>query len=306
MASKLLTIGIITYNRSNYLKECLDHVCHQLTKEVELVVRDNCSNNYDFNDFIKPYEKRFGVIAYRNDVNIGADANCARVFETCKTKWLLVLGDDDYFADNAIATILEYIKKYPDEVIIKLNSKFLGETIGISGFADAMKTKFQFGYTYFISECIHNMEKTHEMMYDHYKYLSLFTAQVLRVMCYLLKTKNEKCLFVEDMILKEHGMDTTWNRLDLVDRNLILMFLFRRHENIFRDNIFKEIVANSLVAVSDSNISINERFFYYKEFKNRYGIFNILRFTPKQFFHVVLRELVGSKVFSKILLSVRR
>ena len=79
----ILTIGIPTYNRSNYLKQCLDYICSQITDEVLVVVRDNCSTNYDFWAFIDPYVKKYGVKAYKNITNIGGDANTARLFEEC-------------------------------------------------------------------------------------------------------------------------------------------------------------------------------------------------------------------------------
>lgn len=296
---KLLTIAIPTYNRRDYLKECLDHLCGQLSDEIQLIVRDNCSDNYDFNSFILPYTEKYGITAIQNIVNIGADASVARIFEECNTKWLWVLGDDDYLKSNAVVTVLDFLKKYPDEVLIKFNSKYLGETVGISGFSKAMRVKFQFGCTYFISESINNVEKTKNMMFNHYKYLSLLTAHLLRVVCYLLETENEKCLFVPDEILCEHGMEITWNRMDLVDRNLMLMSLFRKQKKIFNDNIFKEIVQNSLVAVCDSPLNRRSRLSYYMEIIRKYGRLNTFKFARRQVAHVIVRELVGNSFFMK-------
>ena len=64
--NKLLTIAIPTYNRRAYLEECLNHICPQLNDKVKVVVRDNKSFNYDFDEFITPYKEKYGVEAYQN------------------------------------------------------------------------------------------------------------------------------------------------------------------------------------------------------------------------------------------------
>ena len=107
--NKLLTIAIPTYNRQGYLQECLDRICPQLTKEVELVVRDNCSDNYDFPGFIKQYEK-YCITFCQNKVNIGGDANIARLYEECNTPWIWVIGDDDCIRNDAVEAVLKIIK----------------------------------------------------------------------------------------------------------------------------------------------------------------------------------------------------
>lgn len=300
ISKALLTIAIPTYNRRDYLEECLNHICPQLSEEVILVVRDNCSTNYNFKSFIESYEKQYGITAYQNVVNIGSDANCAKLFELCETKWLWVLGDDDFIKDGAVEIVLNTIKNNPDEVIVKFNSNFIGETVGIDGFAKAMKVRFQFGNTYFISETVYNAERTKNMMFFQYKYLSLLIAHLMRVICFLLQTQNEKCLFVKDTILEEHGLDITWNRIELVERHLTLMRFFRREKHIFKDNIFKEIIQNSLITICNSSLGRKERYYYYRECMLTYGFFSTIIYARRQMLHVIVRETMGNAFVEKL------
>ena len=194
--NKLLTIAIPTYNRKRYLHECLDRICPQLTNEVELVIRDNCSNNYDFWEFAKQYEM-YNITFSQNKVNIGADANIARLYEECNTPWIWVIGDDDYICDDAISIVLSVIKNNSGVVYVKFNFPKYIETIGLVGFSEAMEGKGTFAKSYFTSECLVNAEKTKDYMFWHYRYLSQQNAQVLKIIKYLMDNPDGNACFLQ-------------------------------------------------------------------------------------------------------------
>lgn len=297
---KLLTIGIPTYNRSCYLKECLDHICPQLTEEVQLIVRDNCSNNYDFFTFIKIYEKEYGVISVQNKINVGGDANVAKLFEYCETKWLWVIGDDDYILDGAVNKVLEMIKQNPDAIYVKFNSIFEGETVGIKGFANAMRPYSAFAYSFFTSECINNIEQTKDYIYWHYQSLSTRCPQIIRVMKYLVDHQEGKCVFYRDLLLEIHGSDLTWSRFDIVPYQSIIFDYFRKQRKILRNNVFKEIVGYCFVFIDSAEISWKDKWYYYRLYVNKFGLINILRFDFVQVVRIPLRLLLPKKLYKSV------
>ncbi len=303
---KLLTIGIPTYNRSIYLRECLDHICPQLTDEVQVVVRDNCSNNYDFDSFVAPYIQKYGIKAFRNSTNIGGNANIARLFEECVTDWLWVIGDDDYIVEGAVELALKTIKKNKDFLYIKFNAPYIGETIGLDGFCEAMKTRGAFAYSFFTSECLNNISLTHNMMFWHYEYLSTYCPQILRVIKCLTQNNAGKCLFLTDIVLEEHGSDISWTRSDIVPYQLLIFDIFRDYRCKFKDNIFKAITSYCLVYIESSNLSIKDKLYYYSLFFHKVGLINIIRYNFIQVVRIPLRILLNKKLYNRLKRIVKR
>ena len=115
--NKILTICIPTYNRPSKLNDQLRVLLPQLNDEVKLVVRDNHSN-YNIKKLFPGLN--YDKFEYKiNDQNIGADANIARCIETCDTKWLWILGDDDLIKNDSVLTILNLLKSNADCCIYK-------------------------------------------------------------------------------------------------------------------------------------------------------------------------------------------
>jgi glycosyltransferase involved in cell wall biosynthesis len=104
-----LSICIPTYNRIEYLKKCLRSVIPQITNEVEVLVRDNCSN-----DGTEPYMKSFShpLINYsRNYSNIGLVNNFIEIVKSASGEFVYMLTDDDYLLTDGIANSIAFARK---------------------------------------------------------------------------------------------------------------------------------------------------------------------------------------------------
>lgn len=114
---KLLSICIPTFNRSKYLKKCLDSLSKQLNPEyeklIEVVICDNCSNDGTYevvSNFIAK-NSNFSIIYKKNKTNIGAEKNLILTTILAKGYYVWFMGDDDIFVDNAISKIIPYLKE---------------------------------------------------------------------------------------------------------------------------------------------------------------------------------------------------
>lgn len=119
----ILTVAIPTYNRPDKVKNTLLDLIPQLNDEVKVMILDNCSD-INIKDYLVNFisDEHFdSVKVIRHKVNIGGDANFSRCFELCDTPYIWTLGDDDKVAANAIALILEDIKKYKDLDLVGIN-----------------------------------------------------------------------------------------------------------------------------------------------------------------------------------------
>ena len=111
----ILTISIPTYNRSTFLAQTLEQLNSELmscnAESVEILISDNASPD-DTELVVKRFISGGLAIKYiRNDKNIGSDANIAQCFNLAAGHFVLILGDDDLFVDNALSNLLASLSK---------------------------------------------------------------------------------------------------------------------------------------------------------------------------------------------------
>ena len=122
----LLTVAFITYNRSEYLKKSLRCVLQQLGNDelAEVLVSDNVSTD-DTKAFVQKMQKTYRNLRYHcNEENIGAEGNIHRAIQESKGEYVLVAGDDDYFADGALLFLLSNIVQYRGSALFFLGNNF--------------------------------------------------------------------------------------------------------------------------------------------------------------------------------------
>lgn len=99
----LVTIGIPTYNRPEYLKIALDSVINQTYKNLEIIVSDNCSENPEVEKLCREYAQKDSRIKYfRQAKNIGIGANGQFLINKSKGELFYSLCDDDWLSSNFI------------------------------------------------------------------------------------------------------------------------------------------------------------------------------------------------------------
>ena len=112
---KKLSIAIPTYNRSWYLERLLASILSQYcgcADLIEIIVSDNASTDAT-SEVVESYIKNGLAIKYlRNFKNLGPDENIAQCFKLASAEYVWIMGDDDYFLNDAILIILEVIERY--------------------------------------------------------------------------------------------------------------------------------------------------------------------------------------------------
>ena len=111
-----LSICIPTYNRAEFLRQCLDSIVEQfsdtaVTEKTEVVLCDNGSTD-NTEAVIAEYRLQFSNIRYfKNAENLGVDRNILRVTSEAKGEYCWFLGDDDVYFAGALKKVLEVIEK---------------------------------------------------------------------------------------------------------------------------------------------------------------------------------------------------
>ena len=123
LTAPILTIAIPTYNRSAFLKRSLQYLYEQKNDlaNVELIISDNASAD-NTSEVVAGFQSLGLNIRYiRNPENKGADLNIAQCYTSATGKYVLTLGDDDFFVANSIGKIIKLLRT-GDYGVIYINS----------------------------------------------------------------------------------------------------------------------------------------------------------------------------------------
>lgn len=104
---KKLSICIPTYNRRKFLERNINALLPQLTDDIEVIISNNCSTD-DTEEYCKTLDSR--IAYHKQPENIGPDGNFLWLLENANGKYILILSDDDYFEDGAVARLINYLE----------------------------------------------------------------------------------------------------------------------------------------------------------------------------------------------------
>lgn len=207
----ILSLCIPTYNRADILRNNLEIISKQLnenrTNEVEIIVSDNCSPD-NTQEVVANMQKLGLPIEYnRNAENIGADGNFLKSMNIASGKYVYLLGDDDFFAPNAIGRLLEILRDHDYGLVyIDTRNNHDGNVIEFHN-----QTKFikEVSYFYtFMSGCVFRRDAIDKVR-NHDKYIA---THLLQMPFYLQSTMmSDSNVVVRFPILGETGADAQNN-----------------------------------------------------------------------------------------------
>ncbi len=167
---KLLTIAIPTYNRAKVLKKCLDSIFNQidgLNNYVDILVSDNNSNDETFNT-VNGFKKRGCNIIYnKNKINLGMDMNFKFCFNYVNSKYIWVLGDDDYILEGSLKNIVEILRDNDFGVLFLETRKLKNNDLQVFTSPQKLLSNISFNIT-FISSVIVKTNHIKNIDFDKY------------------------------------------------------------------------------------------------------------------------------------------
>ena len=107
--SEKVTVGIPTYNRKEYLRQCLDSVAGQDYGNLEIVVSDNHSTDGTdrmMQEYIAAHPM-VDIKYFRMEKNQGHIPNWDNCHKQATGEYLMILSDDDVLEPGAIARMAE-------------------------------------------------------------------------------------------------------------------------------------------------------------------------------------------------------
>lgn len=117
---KKISIIIPTFNRKEYLKQCLDSILNQTYKNLEIIIVDDCSLD-GTEELILSYKDN-RIIYLKNEKNSGAGDSRKKGYFCSTGDYIIFCDDDDYYIDNNFFENSVNILNNPDILMICSNS----------------------------------------------------------------------------------------------------------------------------------------------------------------------------------------
>lgn len=109
----LLSVGVLSYNHSSYIKECLDSVLmQQVDFDFEIVVGDDGSTD-GTQDILKTYAADYPdrFVLLMSQENEGISRNYQKVLSRCKGEYIALCEGDDYWtATDKLQKQVDFLK----------------------------------------------------------------------------------------------------------------------------------------------------------------------------------------------------
>jgi glycosyltransferase involved in cell wall biosynthesis len=283
----ILTIAIPTYNRATQIQKQIRLLLPQLSDLIELIVYDNHSEIpvcelFDDDELLK-----FKIV--RNKMNVGADANIARCFENCTTKWLWSLADDDYIKINAVEIVLNEIQKKQDALFINFFNDHYSKTQGFNEFIEEFKSENVYISSFTMSSCLYNMSKLHNYLFFYYDNLSSMVGTIILVLKYLERNNDDVCILQTNTPIDQYNTAVGWNYANYIRRNKLFIDAFGgKHNRKFNKTLFLGCHKTNYLLIilnrKESGLDYWQRWQSLVQTIKNQGITNAMLYTPKSLF----------------------
>jgi glycosyltransferase involved in cell wall biosynthesis len=109
-----LKIFVLTYNRVNYLKECLESILNQTFRDFQVVILDNASEQDVESVVTSFHDERLKLMV--NSSNVGLVGNFIKAFDLVESDfdYFMIFHDDDCMPSNMIASQLRVFSEHPN------------------------------------------------------------------------------------------------------------------------------------------------------------------------------------------------
>ena len=294
----LITVGVITYNSSQYILDCLNSIREQNYLNIELIVSDDFSTD-DTVEIIKNWlhinKNRFVnaklITSYKNK---GVSANTNKVCKLANGKWIKPLAGDDLLTPESIEQYVDFVENNDCNIVYskvkKLNNKIISkesfpketkffELNGKQQYNALISGMSFYSPTEFISI---SLLKKYNYFDPKYRNIEDFP--------FLLKITrdNNKIFFINKVLLIYRISDTSLSNNYNRKNDYINLKFNTDIQKVYQDLVFPEINKKNILHIIDKKIQFlraNLTVVFGNTYK-AYSIFGILNiFNPNYYLY---------------------
>lgn len=127
MECQLISIIIPVYNVEKYIRKCLDSVCGQTYRNLEIIIVDDGSSDLS-GEICEEYQKKDARIRIIRKKNEGQSAARNTGLEQAKGDFIMFVDSDDWIAEDMVAYLYENLEERKADLAICGFYSVIGET----------------------------------------------------------------------------------------------------------------------------------------------------------------------------------
>jgi glycosyltransferase involved in cell wall biosynthesis len=139
MQNPLVSILIPTYNRQDFVLECINSALNQTYKNIEIIISDNCSTDQTLEICKLASQRDSRIKVFSTHTNLGPVANWLNCFTNSSGQYIKLLFSDDLLAKDCIESMVPAIQN-PEVAFV-----YSSVLIGVSPLKSSIKYKNVFG-----------------------------------------------------------------------------------------------------------------------------------------------------------------
>lgn len=133
-----ITVGIVTYNRPDFLKQAIQSVLTQSFTNFELLIsNDYVADKITLEDLGIDQDHRIKII--NQEVNLGEIRNLNYLLEIAQGEWFVWLGDDDLLHPEFLMLSSNAIRKSEDQNLVAFYSNYISASNPVGLFPNLLK-----------------------------------------------------------------------------------------------------------------------------------------------------------------------
>ncbi|MDR2395361.1 MAG: glycosyltransferase [Endomicrobium sp.] len=117
MTTPKVSVIIPVYNTEKYLKQCLDSVCNQTLKDIEIICVNDESTDSSL-DILKEYANKDNRIIIINQKNLGAGSARNSGLEIAKGQYIAFVDSDDWINLNMLESLYNKAEKTNSDIVL--------------------------------------------------------------------------------------------------------------------------------------------------------------------------------------------
>ena len=126
----LLTLLILTYRQSRFVREAVMSALSQDYPNLEIVISDDASQDGTIEiikDCLLDYHGSHRIIVNENSRNLGIGAHMRKALGLCHGEWIITQGGDDVSLSNRAWVTAKYIQEFPSAAAIGISATAIDE-----------------------------------------------------------------------------------------------------------------------------------------------------------------------------------
>lgn len=123
MSAPYISICIPAYKRVDYLRRLLDSIVVQKFRDFEVVISDDSDDN-SVKDLVNEYNSHFEIKYFHNEVAMGTPENWNCAIRKASGKWIKIMHDDDWFANDQALQVLNDATIYNPDYLFFFSSYY--------------------------------------------------------------------------------------------------------------------------------------------------------------------------------------